>query len=140
MTTQATATLVVPEPFDKALKLIRQALTSAEIGIAMELDVSGRIQRDLGVELAPCRILSVDNPFVLLEAMALDGTAAVFLPLHVAVSGDGKQTRVHMLSQSGVRSCGSPLGAKGAMSKLQAGLAQALEKISVRQGLAQISS
>ncbi|MCI0419749.1 MAG: DUF302 domain-containing protein, partial [Acidobacteria bacterium] len=96
--------------------------------------------RDLGVELAPCRILSVDNPFVLLEAMALDGTAAVFLPLHVAVSGDGKQTRVHMLSQSGVRSCGSPLGAKGAMSKLQAGLAQALEKISVRQGLAQISS
>ena len=91
MTTQATAMLVVPEPFDKALKLIRQALTGEAICYR---DGAGCIRQnssDLGVDLAPCRILSVDNPFVLLEAMALDGTVAVFLPLHVAVSADGQR-------------------------------------------------
>ena len=67
----ATLEFVVPEPFGKATKLIRRTLTEAGISITMELDASGRIRRELGVELAACRILCVDHPFFLLEAMAL---------------------------------------------------------------------
>ena len=140
MTTEATVMFVVPETFERALRSIRRALTGESISIAMEMDVSGRIKRRLGVDLGPCRILCVYNPLLLLQAMALDRSIVAFLPLHVAVSADGQRTVVHLLSQSGIHGCGSPLGAKGVVSKLQAGLSRALEKIAVRQELGHVRS
>ena len=139
MTTEATVTFVIPERFEKALRLVRRSLTDEAISIVMELDISGRIHRGLGVDLGPCRILCVDSPLLLLQAMTLDASTVAFLPLHVAVSADGQRTVVHLLSQSGIQGCASPLGAKSVVSKFQAGLSRALEKIALKQGPAHVN-
>lgn len=130
-----TLTLIVPEPFEKALKSIRRALNNGDLRIPMELDMSGRINRELGIALAPCRSLWVDNPILLLEAVALDRLAAVFIPLHLVVSGRGPQTLVHLLSPASVQGSALPAAAKAPINKLQSRILRSLEHISTRQSI-----
>jgi hypothetical protein len=40
-------------------------------------------------------MLLIDCPLLLLEAVALDRSAAVFIPLHVVVAGDQRSGCVH---------------------------------------------
>ena len=73
-----TVTFMVPAPFEKALGLIRQALNERDLGIAAELDISGRISQELGIDLIPCRVLCVDHPQLLQQAIAFDASAERF--------------------------------------------------------------
>jgi uncharacterized protein (DUF302 family) len=133
MTEPATISFIVPDSFEGAIKLIRQALTECGLNILVELDLSGRINQELGIALAACRVLCVDSPLFLLEALSLDGAAAVFLPAHVVVSEQRMQTVVHLLSPASIQSGGLPVSAKIPVSKLQEQLSRALEHIAMRQ-------
>ena len=133
MTEPATISFIVPDSFEGAIKLIRQALTECGLNILVELDLSGRINQELGIRLAACRVLCVDSPLFLLEALSLDGAAAVFLPAHVVVSEQRMQTVVHLLSPASIQSGGLPVSAKIPVSKLQEQLSRALEHIAMRQ-------
>ena len=133
-----TVTFVVSAPFEKALGLIVQALNEKELGIAAELDISGRINQELGIDLIPCRVLCVDHPQLLRQAIAFDASAATLLPLHVVVSGTCSRTLVHLLSQTSIYGTGLAPGAKAAVSKLQVRISRALETIAVREGFNQL--
>ena len=128
-----TATLIMRQPPDEALKSIRRALAEGGLAIAAEFDVAGRIRKALRIDLPPCRVLCVDCPVALLEALALDRSAAVLLPLHLVVSGQDGATVVHFLNPAAALYSGLPVTARAAVSKLQARVAQAVESISVRQ-------
>jgi uncharacterized protein (DUF302 family) len=127
----------LPEPFEKAVKLLREALAQDELRTPMELDVSGRISRELGIRLAPCRLLCVDCPFILLEAIALDGSAAVLLPIHIIVYGRGPQTVVHVFQPASPTGPDRPAEATGLVIRLQTRISRVLEKIAMREELCQ---
>ena len=130
---QETATLVMRQPLNEALKLIRCALAGEELEIAAELDMSGRIRKSLRVNMPPCRVLCVDCPMALLEALAFDRSAAVLLPLHLVVAGQDDLTLIHFLNPAAALYSGLPVTARAAVSKLQASVALAVESISIRQ-------
>jgi uncharacterized protein (DUF302 family) len=84
---QDTATLIIRKPLNEAVKLLRSALAEGGLEIAADLDMAGRIRKALRIGFPPCRVLCVDCPVALLEALALDRSAAVLLPLHLVVTG-----------------------------------------------------
>ena len=128
-----TATLIMQKPFDEALKLLRVALAGEGLEIAAELDISGRIRKSLRINIPPCRVLCVDCPVALLEALAFDRSAAVLLPLHLVVAGQDDLTLIHLLNPAAALYSGLPVTARAAVSKLQARVALAVESISIRQ-------
>ena len=128
-----TVTFIVPAPFETALSLVRQTLSEKGVGLAAELDISGRIRQELGIDLIPCRVLCADDPQLLQQAIAFDSSSAALLPLHVVVSGTAARTMVHFLSQTSIYGSGLATGAKAAVSKLQVRISKALETIAVRE-------
>src|SRR5690242_19035745 len=90
-------------PYETALKLLRNALLKEDLRISTEYDLSDTAGGQRGVNLVPCRILCVDSPMLLLEAMALDPSAAVLLPLHIVISGDGPKTQVCWLNPASIQ-------------------------------------
>jgi uncharacterized protein (DUF302 family) len=130
---QETATLVMRQPLNEALKLIRRALAEEGLEIAADLDMAARVRRALRIDLPPCRVLCVDCPVALLEALALDRSAAVLLPLHLVVASQDGFTLVHLLNPAAAPYGGLPVTARAAVSKLQARVAQAVESVSIRQ-------
>ncbi|HWC98419.1 MAG TPA: DUF302 domain-containing protein, partial [Candidatus Sulfopaludibacter sp.] len=101
---RASAVLVtsylIDAPFEQALPVLRQALEAGGLSVSGEMDLSERIHRQLGLGFGACRVLLVDSPYLLLEALALDRSAAALLPLHVVVSGRGDVTCVHWMNLS----------------------------------------
>ena len=136
---QETATLVMRKPPDEALRLIRRALAEGGLEISADLDLTGRIRKALRIDLPPCRVLCVDCPVALLEALALDRSAAVLLPLHLVVAGQNGLTLVHLLNPAAALYSGLPVTARAAVSKLQARIAQAVGSISIPQHPLEIS-
>lgn len=130
---QATTTLLIRQPLGQALKLLRSALAEGGVEIAVDLDMAARIRKSLRIELSPCRVLCVDSPMELLEALALDRAAAVLLPLHIVVAGQEDVTLVHLLNPAAAIYGGLPVTARAALSKLQARVTQAVMTVSVRQ-------
>ena len=131
---------LLSEPFEKTLKILRKALLDGELQIATEFDVSSRISRQLGVVLPPCRILYVDCPFLLLEAIARDGSAIVLLPLHVVVASRGSETAVYVPRSVGSNGIGFAFDAVDPVNKLQTRVSRILEKIAMREVLCETAS
>jgi hypothetical protein len=134
----AIITYVYAEPFEKSLRIIRSTLREVQLTISWEYEVASKIKQKLGVGLAPCTILYVDCPFLLLEALAFDGRAAAIFPFHVVVSGHGSQTKVHLLSPAHIHNCEIPPGLKGPIRKLHCLILMALEKAASHQGVCQL--
>jgi uncharacterized protein (DUF302 family) len=137
---QETATLVIQKPLTEAIKLLRSALDEAGLEIAADLDMAGRIRKAFRIDFQPCRVLCVDSPVALLEALAFDRSAAVLLPLHLVVTGQDGITLVHLLNPAAALYSGLPVTARAAVSKLQARVAQAVEGVSIRQNPLEISA
>jgi len=137
---QEPITLIVRQPPNQALRSIRRALAEGGLEIAMDLDLGGRIGKALRIDFPPCRVLGVDCPVALLEALALDRSAAVLLPLHLVVAGQDGFTLIHLLNPAAALYGGLPVTARAAVSKLQARVAQAVESVSTRQYPLEISA
>jgi uncharacterized protein (DUF302 family) len=131
----AVTTYLISEPFDRALKTVREALIKNGLTISSELDVTTRIRRLLNVDSSPCRILLVDSPCLLLEATILDRAAAVLLPLHVVVCGHGSQALVHWINPVTIEGARLPAATSAPLAKLQSLVSRSLERIGMRQDL-----
>ncbi|MGD0870071.1 MAG: DUF302 domain-containing protein [Bryobacteraceae bacterium] len=119
-------TRVIPEPFGKAVGMIRRLLLDAGLSVVEEFDVSNEPYFQLGIAMRSCLVLLVDTPALLFECIALDRAAAVFLPVHVVISGDRDTTYVHWanpMTGSGLR---PPAPAKIPLEHLCARVTQAL--------------
>lgn len=130
---QNTATLIMQQPPNEALKVIRRALAEAGLEITADLDLAGRVRKTLRIDLPPCRVLCVDCTVALLEALTLDRSAAVLLPLHLVVAGQDGLTVVYLLNPSAALYGGLPFTARAAVSRLQARVASAVESVAIRQ-------
>ena len=99
-------TRVIPEAFDRSVALVRRRLADAGFTVVEEFDISREPYLQLGIAGQSCVVLLVDTPILLFRAVALDRSAAVFLPLHVVVTGDRNATYVHWVdpvTSSGLR-------------------------------------
>ncbi|MFB3779019.1 MAG: DUF302 domain-containing protein [Bryobacteraceae bacterium] len=132
---QATQTYVIPEPFERALRRLRDSLGSEGLSVPAELDLSARMREQLGLSIPPCRVLCVDSPAAVAETLAIDSAGAVFLPLHLVVAGRGPRTLVHLAGATALGSGGLPVGVKGPVRKLLTRLASALQRIGSRQSM-----
>ena len=130
---QEPVTLIVRQPLNQALRSIRRALAEGGLQIATDLDMAGRIRKALRIDFPPCRVLGVDCPVALLEALALDRSAAVLLPLHLVVAGQDGFTLIHLLNPAAALYGGLPVTARAAVSKLQSRVAHAIESVSSRK-------
>jgi uncharacterized protein (DUF302 family) len=114
----STSTRVIPASFDRSLTLVRRLLERAGLSVVEEFDLSKEPYFERGIVRCFCVVLLVDTPVLLFEAIALDRAAAVFLPLHIVISGDRDVSFVHWVNpvtSSGLR---PPAPAKEALEGL----------------------
>lgn len=125
-------TYMIAERFDKVLKLIRSALAETELSVAGEFDSTEVLNGEPGKKAVRSRILLVDCPLLVFEALALDRASAVFFPLHVLVSAAGDRTQVSVVNPAALFDARLPAGAAEPMEKLQARVTLALESVLLR--------
>lgn len=90
----ALQTFTIAEPYEAALRAVRTALTRHGLRTPAELDITARIRRELGAGIAPCTVLYVDDPALLLEAVVFQRGAAVLIPQPLVVTGDKRHTQL----------------------------------------------
>ena len=90
--------LIIDESYDVALRMVRIALARHGLRAPAELDIASRIRQELGAGVAPCTVLYVDDPAVLLEAVVFDRGAALLIPQPLVVTGDNRHTDVFVRS------------------------------------------
>lgn len=135
---QLTTTYVIRRPHGEALKLVKTGLAEEGLRIAMEIDVSGMIRRELGLHWSPCRILGVCCPLLMLEAVVMDAGAPVYLPLHLVVSGSDTETLVR-LGDARSWDNGVPKALEIPVGRMAARIRKALERIGARQAVYQFA-
>lgn len=128
----APETRVIHERFERALRLIRASLAEVDLKIVQEIDLAGTPEHGMARPGASSKILLVDCPLLLFEALALDRAAAVFFPLHVLVSGIGDRTRVSIANPAALWNARLPVGAAHPMQRLVARIELALASASER--------
>ena len=119
----------IEERFDKALKLVRGALTEGDLEIVGEIDMPATWPGESRKNPARCRVLLVDCPLLVFEGLALDRAAGVYFPLHVLLASDGVRTHVSTVKPSGVFDARLPAGAAEPLQRLEARVARALESL-----------
>jgi len=122
-------TFVVAKRFDQALKSVRAALLAGNLEIVAEMDMPAAWPGESYDRPARCKLLLVDCPLLVFEALALDRSAGVYFPLHVLLASDGQRTHVSTVNPSGVFPARVPAGAAEPIERLEALAAQAIERL-----------
>lgn len=122
-------TRVIREPFGKSVPVIRRMLLDAGLSVVEEFDVSSASYFQLGIAARSCIVLLVDTPALLFEAIALDRAAAVFLPVHVVISGDRDTSYVHWANPMATSGLRAPAPSKGPLGDLCARITRALSAL-----------
>jgi uncharacterized protein (DUF302 family) len=95
------ATYVIQTGFRKAMKQLRSSLEASGLIIVSEMDISARIRRSLGMELAPCTIVAVTCPVLLLEALVMDPSQLTIIPMHIVAIEKDHWTRIYVAHPAG---------------------------------------
>ncbi len=123
----------IDKPYAAALRMVRTTLERQGLRAPAELDISARIRQELGAGVAPCIVLYVDDPAVLLEAVVFNRGAALLIPQPLVVTGDNRYTEV--LVRSPESPAGSiPASVRDPLLGLQVRITRAIESIAERQG------
>jgi uncharacterized protein (DUF302 family) len=96
MLSDATIKFSLQQPFDRSVQLICASLRGHGMRVAGELDVSRRLEGSLGIVVQPCRLIFVLPDPAALSAEAIHPWAAVFLPLHIVISGSDCQAEIRI--------------------------------------------
>lgn len=126
-------TFVLPHPQQTALRMVRRALAQQGLRVAAELDVTRRIKEELGAGLAPCVVLYVDEPALLLEAVVFHRGAAALIPAPVVIAGSGHQTEILIRSVEALTAGGFPASVREPLLNLHVRVLEALEGIAERE-------
>ena len=131
-TTSAGRTYVIDEDFDKALKLVRHALAESELAVTSEWDTTETRRGGFGQKPQRSRLLLVDSPILMFEAMALDRAAGALFPLHVLLSADGDRTQAIFVEPTTLFALRPPVGAAGPLEEMKSRIRAALESAAAR--------
>ena len=121
------------EPYDVALRMVRIALSRQGLRAPAELDIAGRIRKELGAGVAPCIVLYIDDPAVLLEAVVFNRGAGLLIPQPLVVTGDSSHTEVLVRSPE-LPAGDIPESVREPLLDLQVRMARAIETIADREG------
>lgn len=122
----------IDEPYDVALRMVRIALARQGLRAPAELDIAGRIRQELGAGVAPCIVLYVDDPAVLLEAVVFNRGAALLIPQPLVVTGDNRHTEV-LVRGPELPAGDIPETVRDPLLGLQVRMTRAIESIAERQ-------
>jgi uncharacterized protein (DUF302 family) len=123
----ATVTYTVPEPFDSAVSILRDAFSRRKLKVAEILNLSGRIQRRLSIRTSPCVVFLITSSEAGFEGLRGSRTASAFLPLHVVISDRGPQSEVHILRASQIDSQAIDGATLSALNRTQDEIAEAID-------------
>jgi hypothetical protein len=123
----------IDEPYDVALRMVRIALARQGLRAPAELNITARIRQELGAGVAPCVVLYVDDPAVLLEAVVFNRGAALLIPQPLVITGDSRQAEV-LLRSPEMPVAGIPESVRDPLIGLQVRMTRALESIAEQQG------
>ena len=123
---------MIDEPYDVALRMVRIALARHGLRAPVELDVASRIRQELGAGVAPCTVLYVDDPAVLLEAVVFDRGAGLLIPQPLVVTGDNRRTDVFVRSPE-LPWSDIPESVRDPLHGLQVRMTRAIESVADRQ-------
>ena len=113
--------------------MVRIALARQGLRAPAELDISARIRQELGAGVAPCIVLYVDDPVVLLEAVVFNRGAAVLIPQPLVVTGDNRQAEV-LLRSAEMPADAIPETVRDPLIGIQVRMTRTIEGIAERQG------
>ncbi len=125
-------TFSIPEPYPLALRMVRRALAQQGLRVPTELDIAARIKEEVGAGVAPCAVLYVDDPVLLLEAIIFQRGAGLVIPQPLVVAGGHRQTEVLFRSGASVLEEGLSASVRDALSGLHSRIIRALETIAKR--------
>ena len=131
--TQPLLSFTIDEPYDVALRMVRIALAREGLRAPAELDITARIRQELGAGVAPCIVLYVDDPAVLLEAVVFNRGAALLIPQPLVVTGDNRQAEV-LLRSAEMPVEAIPETVRDPLIGVQVRMMRAIESIAERQG------
>ena len=123
----------IDEPYDAALRMVRIALARQGLRAPAELDIAGRIRQELGAGVAPCRVLYVDEPTLLLEAVVFNRAAALLIPQPIVVTGDSRHTEVVLRSPE-MPGIDVPESVRDPLLGLQVRMTRAIETVADQHG------
>jgi hypothetical protein len=125
-------TFTLSQPYPIGLRMVRRALNQHNLCTPVELDVTSRIKRELGAGLAPCNVLFVDDPALLLEGVLFHRSAALGIPQPVVILGKDRHTEVLVRSTESPVT-GRPASAQDPLFRLQSRIVRAMETIAERE-------
>lgn len=117
-----------------ALRTVRRALEQQGLRVPTELDVSARIKQDMGAGVAPCVVLYVDDPALLLESVVFHRGAALLIPQPLVLSGANHHTDVFLRSSESLLEGGLPASVREPLLTLHARMVRAVETVAEREG------
>jgi hypothetical protein len=127
-------TFSIREPYPVALRLVQRTLMQHGLRASVEMDVALRIKQELGAGVAPCTILFVDTPALLLEGIVFHRGAALGIPQPVVISGNALHTEVFVHGAKSHARRDFPATVDRPLLELQARIVGALETIAEREG------
>lgn len=126
-------TFTIAEPYDVALRMVRIALARQGLRAPAELDVTARIRQELGAGVAPCIVLYVDDPVVLLEAAVFHRGAALLIPQPLVITGANRRAEVLMRSSESLAG-EAPESIREPLLDLQTRMARAVGSVADKRG------
>lgn len=123
------------EPFDRAVASVCRSLESRGLRVAGQLDVSGRVERYVGIVLSPCRIVFVLPGASTLARSSIHPWSAIFLPLHIVISNNGAQTEIEVQNKVHSGPQAADPAVIGPIVELQTHISSAIEAIAMRPTL-----
>ncbi len=123
------------EPFERAVESVYKSLARRGVRVAGQLDVSRRVERSLGIDLPPCRIVFVLPDPTALSAAGIHPWAAIFLPLHIVISGTDAHTEIQVQNRVHAGPSSEVPALAGPIMETQAKIWEAIEAIAMRPSL-----
>lgn len=128
-TVQPLVTFTIDQSYEVAVRMVRRALRERGLQIPTEVDVTARLRDEIWANMAPCVVLFVYDPTLLLEGIRFYHAAGLYIPQPVVISATGHSTKVLLRSHDSSVCNGLPPTVRAAILRLHDRVMRAIDTI-----------